>query len=112
VVCLNSAGIQHNTAAGTNAGWLDKSKVRMGKHDQEETYAKVCGELSSNNTIGSMSASDLSPNNTKFGATFLSLSLVDISDFLAQVVIRGGLVIDTIDLEEICVVVGVTASPR
>ncbi len=47
-----------------------------------------------------MTSHDFSPNATQVGATFLYVSLVNISDTLAQIKIRRWLIIDTINLYE------------
>ncbi len=62
------------------------------------TYRKICGEFSSNNTVGTVSAGHLSPHNAEFGSSLGGLCLVDISDTFAEVEISLGLVTDSLYL--------------
>lgn len=58
-----------------------------------------------------MLAGDLAPNSAVLGAVLEGGGSVDEGDLLAEVEVSAGLVVDTVDLEEVGVVVGVAASP-
>jgi hypothetical protein len=58
-----------------------------------------------------MLAGNLAPNGAVLGSVLQGGGSVDESDLLAKVEVSLILVVDTVDLEKVCVVVGVTASP-
>ncbi len=58
-----------------------------------------------------MSASDLSPNYAELWSSLGSLSFVDIGDTLSQIEVGRGFLLNPLNLQQIGVVVGVTAPP-
>lgn len=73
-------------------------------------YVEVGGELGAHDAVGAVAAHDLAPDNAELGASDRSLGLVDIGHLLAEVVLASLSVVDTVDLEEGGVVVGVAAT--
>jgi hypothetical protein len=71
-----------------------------------QTYGEVGGELGSDNTVGSVVAGDLAPDD----AELVSLCLVDVGDLLAVVEVSALLVLNTVDLDQVGVVVCVAAT--
>ena len=57
-----------------------------------------------------MRAGDLSPNNAELVSSLGNLGLVDISDFLAKVVVSGLLIVASLNLDKIGVVISVATS--
>jgi hypothetical protein len=82
-----------------------KQQSRSGG-ERREAYREVGGELGADDAIGSVVAGHLSPHN----AELVSLGLVDVGDLLSVVEVASLLVLDTIDLDQVGVVVCVTAA--
>lgn len=57
-----------------------------------------------------MGAGDLSPDNAELVSSLRNLGLVDISDFLAKVVVGGLLIIASLNLDKIGMVISIGAS--
>lgn len=79
-------------------------------YSRSTTYRNVLGELCTDNTVGSVTTHDLSPNATKVRAVLLNLASVDVGNLLAKVEVACFLVVHTIDLDQSGVGVGVSAT--
>lgn len=74
------------------------------------TYVEVGGELSAKDTVGTVGSGDLAPNISELATTDGSRSLVDVGDLLAEVEVTTLDVVDTVNLHQRGVVVGVSSS--
>lgn len=70
------------------------------------TYREVGGELGSHDAIGAVVAGDLAPHH----AELVALGLVDVGDLLSVVEVSALLVLNTVDLDQVGVVVRVAAT--
>lgn len=75
-----------------------------------KSYREISSKLGTHNTVGSVGAGDLSPDNAELVSSLRNLGLVDISDFLAKVVVGGLLIIASLNLDKIGVVISVATS--
>ena len=105
---LDVAGVKHHTERSANGGRLRILVCRTRK--KYKTYREISSKLGTHNTVGSMGAGDLSPDNAELISSLRNLGLVDISDFLAKVVVGGLLIIASLNLDKIGVVISVATS--
>lgn len=87
-VRLDGGGIQHNA---------DRPAEALG--------GQVHGELCANSAVGAVRAGDTPPDGAELGAVLLRLCLVDVANALAQVEGGGLGVLDTLQLQDVGVVV-------
>lgn len=106
-LCWGKASLWH-----WNPWWWAKRKkiIRATKEQEEVTYGKIGRKLSTNNTVGTVTAHHLSPNHSELRTRHSLGGLVDVSDFLSEVKLTALLVINTINLQQRSVVVSITAS--
>lgn len=86
--CLDVGGVQHDA---------DRPTERLG--------GQVSRELRADGTVRAVRAGDAPPDGAELGAVLLRLCLVDEANTLAQVEGRGLRVLDTLQLQDVGVVV-------
>ena len=90
---------------------LDAGRVEHDAHGVADPLGvQVGAELGTHQAIGAVGASDLAPDNAVLLAVDGGLALVDVSDLLAVVKLRGLGVLHALDLNKGRVVVGISAT--